>query len=147
MSMIQLQRSLDAIIGSLKASPGFDDVRFVREYGNQYIDNPISGFLAAVRVKSFGISESYLGGLATGTVSGDTGFAEVEIALYAPKNKNGSGLSKIIGDMLTAINGLDAGVMITELRAGSIEFDLNLCAVFRRLGFRMEFCAGDEDDE
>ena len=144
--MDRMRYCMDTIIDSLKASPGFENVRFVREYGNTYIENPISGFLAVVRVKGFGVSESYLGGLAPDKSKGCLSFAEAEIAVYAPKSKNGSGLSKIAGDMISVLKTVDDGSTISGLRASSIEFDQNLCAVFRRLSFKLEFYSGDESD-
>lgn len=145
--MTRIQRYMDTIINSLKASPGFEDVRFVREFGNQYIDNPISGFLAAVCVKSFGLACNYLGGLNPGKTKGNLGFAEAEIMVCAPKNKTGSGLSLIAANLAARLKHIEIDGEISGISADPIEFDQNLCAVIRRVKFRLEFFAGDECDE
>ena len=148
MSMIQIKQRLDTIINTLKARPEFENVRFVREFTAQYAETPISGFPAAVRVIGTGLTESYLGELASAQVRGDMYSAEVEIRIFAPKDQNGSGLSTLTGEMLTALKEADKEGIITELRAGAIEFDTNLSAIFRRLSFKMEFVLiGDDGDE
>lgn len=137
--MIQIKQRLDTIINTLKAMPEFENVRFVREFTAQYAETPINGFLAAVRVISTGLTESYLGEIALSPLKGDVFSAEAEIRIFAPKNQSGSGLSTLTGKMLTALKEADKEGIITELSAGAIEFDTNLSAIFRRLSFKMEF--------
>lgn len=148
MSMIQIKQRLDTIINTLKAMPEFEDVRFVREFTTQYAETPISGFLAAVRVIDTGLVESYLGEIALSPLKGDVFSAEAEIRIFAPKNQSGSGLSTLTGKMLTALKEADKEGIITELSAGTIEFDTNLSAIFRRLSFKVEFLLiGADSDE
>ena len=148
MSMIQIKQRLDTIINTLKARPEFENVRFVREFTTQYAETPISGFLASVRVISTGLSESYLGRKALSQIKGDMYSAGAEIIIFAPQSQNGSGLSTLAGEMLTALKEADSDGIITELSAGAIEFDANLSAIYRKLSFKMEFMLiGDDVDE
>ena len=146
--MIQIKQRLDTIINTLKARPEFENVRFVREFTTQYAETPINGYLAAVRIISTKLTESYLGAKASQQIKGDLYSAEAEIRIFAPQSQNGSGLSTLAGVMLTAIKEADTDGIITELSAGAIEFDTNLSAIFRKLSFKMEFMLiGDGADE
>jgi hypothetical protein len=132
------------IINKLRQIPEFEKVRFVREFTTQYAETPVSGFLAAVIVKSTELTESYLGGDSFDG-RGDLYTAEAEIRIYAPNSKNGSGLSALTGDMLAELRKIDCPGRISELKAGSVEYDQNLSAVFRRLCFKLEFFVSGED--
>lgn len=142
--MIRIKHRLDMIINKLRQIPGFEKVRFVREFTNQYAETPVSGFLAAVIVKSTELTESYLGGDALDG-RGDLYTAGAEIRIYAPNGKSGSGLSALTGDMLAELRKIDCPGRIGELKAGPIEYDQNLNAVFRRLSFKLEFFVSGED--
>ncbi len=132
------------IINKLRQIPEFERVRFVREFTNQYAETPVSGFLAAVIVKSTELTESYLGGESPDG-RGDLYTAEAEIRIYAPNGKNGSGLSALAGDMLAELRKTDFPGKISGLKAGAIEYDQNMSAVFRRLSFKLEFFVSGED--
>ncbi len=144
--MIQIKRRMDMIINALKADSRFEGVRFIREFTAGFTETPVRGFLASVCVTSTELSEGYLGGLALSGARGDMYTADAEIRIYAPAGQNGSGLSEIAGDMLKVIRESDSDNIVTELKAGSIEFDPNLSAVFRRVSLRLEFVVNGEEN-
>ena len=143
--MTQIKQKIDAVVKNLKAVPEFSKVRFVREYTDKFTETPISGFLAAVCVKSTELCETYLGGLIMPRKKGKMYRAVAEIRVYAPKNQNGSGLSELVGEMMYRLEDADEENIITGAKAGAIEFDENVSAVFRRLTFTVEFFEGGEE--
>ena len=130
--MIRINRHLDMIINSLKGCAELESICFVRGYTNQRIENPVSGFTAAVILD----------------IKGGIYCAEAEIRLYAPRNENGSGLSNLAAVLLDRLKDVKANCALSGFSAGQIEFDANLNAVFRRIGFELELPvlqeAGDE---
>ena len=70
--------------------------------------------------------------------------ADTELRVYAPAGENGAGLSGVISEMLRALELFDERRIVTKREVGSIEFDSDLGAIFRRLRFRVEFCLCEE---
>ena len=70
--------------------------------------------------------------------------AAVEIRLYSPNGGNGSGLSELAGEMLAGLKTADTAGIVSDASVSSIEFDTELNTIFRRIGFRMEFCLCEE---
>lgn len=145
--MTRIQTKLDAIIYNLNRLPECEHVRFVREYPNIDCETPVTGYLAGVGIKSTELKDSYLGRMATPSVRGGVYCAEAEIRLYAPKSQNGSGLSELVFKLQRALDLADEDNIISDIRAGSIEFDTNVSAVFRRISFKMEICLGGEEED
>ena len=135
--MIRINRHLDMIINSLKGCAELEDIRFVRGYTNQRIESPLSGFTAAVILLETKLSESYLGGDIGENIKGDIYSAGVEIRLYAPRSENGSGLSRLAAVTLDKLRNVRTECLLSGFNAGQIEFDQNLNAVFRRIGFEL----------
>ncbi len=146
--MIRINRHLDMIINSLKGCAELENICFVRGYTNQRIESPVSGFTAAVILLETKLRESYLGGDIDADIKGGIYCAEAEIRLYAPRNENGSGLSHLAAVLLDRLKDVKANCALSGFSAGQIEFDANLNAVFRRIGFELELPvlqeAGDE---
>lgn len=142
---MNVNQRLDSIVRNLKAFPEFSQVRFVRGYTDKLTETPVSGFLAVAGVKSTEPAESYLGGLIAPLRRGRLIRAEAEIRVYAPKSQNGSGLSELAGEMLYRLEDADEESIVTAARAGAIEFDTNVSAVFRRLSFNIEYVEGGEE--
>lgn len=145
--MILINQQLDMIINSLKRCPELGDIRFVRGSGNQKIETPISGFIASAVIKSAQLKEDYLGGDFSPDKKGALYSAGAEIRLYAPKNGSGSGLSELAAVLLDKLKGVDVNCMLTNLKAGQIEFDQNLGAIFRRIGFELELPVFQEAED
>ena len=139
---------LIGLINSLKGCAELEDIRFVRGYTNQRIESPVSGFTAAVIVLETKLKESYLGGDIGENIKGDIYSAGAEIRLYAPRNENGSGLSHLAAIMLDRLKDVKSDCALSGFNAGQIEFDANLNAIFRRIGFELELPVfGEECDE
>lgn len=136
---------IDSMIYRLKELPECENVRFVREYPKMDSENPIIGFLAVVEVKKVVLGSGYLGGIAPSGEKGELYSAEGEIMVYAPKNQNGNGLSQLVFKMLKTLGSADEDKFVVAAKAGSIEFDTNLSAVFRRISFKLEFCEHEEE--
>lgn len=136
--MIRINEHLDMIINSLKQCAELGDIRFVRGYGNQKIETPVSGFVATVIIRSAQLKEDYLGGDISADKKGALFSAGAEIRLYAPKSGNGNGLSELAAVLLDKLESVDVNCVLTGFKAGQIEFDQNLGAVFRRIGFELE---------
>ena len=145
--MIRINRHLDMIINSLKQCAELEKIRFVRGYSSQRVETPVSGFIAAVILKSVRLKEEYLGGDFSADEKGCLYSADAEIRLYAPKNENGSGLSELSAVLLDKLGDADLNRALTDFKAGQIEFDQNLNAVFRRIGFELELPALKEDGD
>ena len=142
--MDQINSQVNGIILGLKTIRALSGVRFVREYSAEPIETPVSGFIASVGVKSAERSSGFIGGDATSSLKGEMYSAAVEIRLYSPNGGNGSGLSELAGKMLTGLRSADTAGIISDASVSSIEFDTELNAIFRRIGFNLEFCLCEE---
>ena len=142
--MAQINSQVNGIILGLKTIRALSGVRFVREYSAEPIETPVSGFIASVGVKSAERSSGFIGGDATSSLKGEMYSAAVEIRLYSPNGGNGSGLSELAGEMLTGLRSADTAGIISDASVSSIEFDTELNAIFRRIGFNLEFCLCEE---
>ena len=142
--MTPIQEQIDTLIRGLKQQEGLSGVRFLREYGREDIETPVSGFSAVVGVLKTEQAQSFLGDLAASGVKGRMYTAEAEIRVFSPYRENGSGLSELVSEMLTGLQAADEAGIITEATASSIEFDKELNSVFRRLSFKVEFCLCEE---
>lgn len=142
--MDQINSQVNGIILGLKTIRALSGVRFVREYSAEPIETPVSGFIASVGVKSAERSSGFIGGDATSSLKGEMYSAAVEIRLYSPNGGNGSGLSELAGEMLTGLRSADTAGIISDASVSSIEFDTELNAIFRRIGFNLEFCLCEE---
>ena len=142
--MDQINSQVNGIILGLKTIRALSGVRFVREYSAEPIETPVSGFIASVGVKSEERSSGFIGGDATSSLKGEMYSAAVEIRLYSPNGGNGSGLSELAGEMLTGLRSADTAGIISDASVSSIEFDTELNAIFRRIGFNLEFCLCEE---
>ena len=142
--MTQINEQADGIVLGLKAIPALSSVRFVREYSSEPIETPVSGFLAAVGVNSAERKNGFIGGDATSALKGEMYSASIEIRLYSPNGGNGSGLSELAGEILSGLKTADTAGIVSEPSVSSIEFDTELNTIFRRIGFRLEFCLCEE---
>lgn len=145
--MNPIQEQLNSLIRRLKQAEGLEEVRFVREYAVRNIETPIGGFLAVVGLNS-AERGGFAGAYAASGIKGESYRAEGEIKLYAPVGENGGGLSELAAALLGALSEADEEKIITEAKAGSIEFDKNTNSIFRRIIFSFEFCVcGDDESE
>ena len=142
--MTPIREQTDNIIRRLKTKESLSDVRFFREYSEENIETPVSGFAAVVGITGTSRSQGFVGGLAASGVIGSMYTAEVEIRVYSPVQGNGSGLSEIVSEMLTALRAADEEKIVTAVSASSIEFDKEINSVYRRLCFTLEFCLCEE---
>ena len=138
--MTQIQPCVDRIVDRLKMNDAFCGVRFIREYGNVSIETPVRGLLAVVGITNTSRKKGYIGGYLSSSVRGETYVATAEIRVYAPADENGSGLSELVFELMTAIEAADAEKIVTSVSASSIEFDPDVNAVFRKVEFKLEFC-------
>ena len=142
--MTPIREQTDCMIRRLKTQESMQNVRFVRAFGDEHIETPIQGFLAAVSIISTSQSQDFVGEWAASGVKGCMYTAEVEIRVYSPYHENGSGLSEMVSAMMTGLKEADEEKLITAAAASSIEFDKELNSVFRKLCFTMEFCLCEE---
>ena len=142
--MTPIGEQRDCMMRRLKTSQSMHTVRFVRAFGDENIETPIQGFLAAVSIISTSQSQDFVGEWAASGVKGCMYTAEVEIRVYSPYHENGSGLSEMVSTMMTGLKEADEEKLITAAAASSIEFDKELNSVFRKLCFTMEFCLCEE---
>ena len=59
--MTPIQEQIDTLIRGLKQQEGMSGVRFLREYGREDIETPVSGFSAVVGVLKTEQAQSFLG--------------------------------------------------------------------------------------
>ena len=129
--MTPIREQTDCMIRRLKTQESMQNVRFVRAFGDENIETPIQGFLAAVSIISTSQSQDFVGEWAASGVKGCMYTAEVEIRVYSPYHENGSGLSEMVSAMMTGLKEADEEKLITAAAASSIEFDKELNSVFR----------------
>ena len=142
--MNQIENQIDQIILGLKSMESLGEVRFVREYGVNKTELPISGMLAVVSVTDMAQSKEYIGGYVSSSLKGEQYSAKVEIRVYAPATENGNGLSEIVSEMLLGLKNADSQGIIQNLNAYSIQFDADMNAIFRTICFDVEFCLCEE---
>ena len=117
--MTQIQQCVDRIVDRLKMNDAFSGVRFIREYGNVSIETPVRGLLAVVGITNTSRKKGYIGGYLSSSVRGETYVATAEIRVYAPADENGSGLSELVFELMTAIEAADAEKIVTSVSASS----------------------------
>lgn len=144
--MNRISEYLDALVCRLKQHAPLCGVRFIRAYGNEQAEHPIRGFLAVVGVTSARQSQAFVGERLTPTVNGERCRAEAEIRVYAPVGGNGAGLSACVFALMNALREEDEEGLLSDIAAGSIEFDHNGSVVFRRLSFSVDFCVCGEGE-
>lgn len=144
MNMNQIEKQLDSIIARLKLCDSLSQVRFIREYGSHNIEMPVTGFLAVVSVTDTSLSKKYIGGYMSASVKGEQYAAKAEICVYAPADENGSGLSEITCEMLSALKKADCEGIIEDSKVTSIDFDADMNAIFRTVELNIEFCLCEE---
>lgn len=137
---------LDALVCRLKRHTALDGVRFIRAYGSEQAERPIRGFMAVVGVTSARQSQAFVGERLTPSLSGERCRAEAEIRIYAPVGGNGAGLSACVFALMNALREEDEEGLLSDIAAGSIEFDNDSSVVFRRLSFSMDFCVCGEGE-
>ena len=142
--MTQIRQQIDRLIIRLKQNDALSGVRFVREYANSDIETPVRGSLAVVGIVKTSRKKGYIGGYLSSSVRGETYGATAEIRIYAPADENGSGLSELVCELMTALEAADEEKIITSVSASSIEFDPDVNAVFRKVEFELEFCLCEE---
>lgn len=142
--MNQIEKQIDRIIAGLKLNESLKSVRFVREYGSHSVELPIKGLVAVVSVTDTSQSKSYIGGYMSSSVKGEQYTANAEIRVYAPADENGSGLSEVVSEILTGLKKADGEKIIAESNASSIAFDPDMNAIYRTVGFSVEFCLCEE---
>lgn len=142
--MNQIETQIDNIIMGLKRIEGLSGVRFVKEYKNHKVENPITGFIAVVYVTDTALSKGYIGGYLSSSLKGEQFFARTEIRVYAPVDENGTGLSEIISEILTGLKKADTEKIIVDVSATSIKFDTEINSIYRTVEFNIEFCLCEE---
>lgn len=142
--MNQIEKQLDNIIIRLKSAESLESIKFLREYGNHRMENPVRSVMAVVSVKFTERSMDYIGGYLSPALKGELYTAKAEIKVYAPAHSNGSGLTEIVSALLTELRKADEENIITEMSAGSIVFDADMNAVYRAISLSLEFCLYEE---
>ncbi len=142
--MDRIKEMTDGIIRRLKTCPGLEDVRFVREYGAHDMEDPVTGWMAAVRITGTKLSRQYLGGYLTDDVRGDRYRATVELCVYAPARGSGTGLSEKVSAVLAGLKAADSDRLITDISASAIRFDQDLQAIYRTVTLGLDFCLTEE---
>ena len=132
--MERINEVCDRLIRRLKLSGEFDNVRFVRAYGNRPVELPVRGVLAAVGITD--ISYSKADSRCT---------AGVEIRLYAKEGDGGDGLSSLAAIMLAQLERADSERLITGSGVSEIGFDRDLNTLFRKVYFTVNALPGAED--
>lgn len=142
--MNQIEKQVDNIIFNLKREKTFDNIRFIREYGNHSAEMPVSGFIAVVCISETSVSKNYIGGYMDKSVKGEQYTAKVQLKLLSPNSQDGTGLSEITSQLLLGLNTADTNKIISESSASSIDFDAEINAIFRTVDFVIEFCLCEE---
>ena len=143
--MIEIGRQTDRIVRRLKRRARLAHVRFVREYAAERAEMPLSGMLAVVGITQTVREKGCIGGYLSSSERGERYSVKAEIRVYAPPGENGTGLSELLGCLREDLETADEEQVITGAAAGSIEFDPDWNAVFRRVQFDMAFCLREED--
>lgn len=144
MNMNQIEKQLDSIVARLKLCENLSQVRFIREYGSHNIEMPVSGFLAVVSVTDTALSKEYIGGYISPSLKGERYAAKAQICVYAPADENGSGLSEITSELMSALRKADSEKIIEDISASSIDFDADMNAIYRKVELCIEFCLCEE---
>ena len=142
--MTAIREQTDCIIRRLRTQQALRDVRFVREFSEEFIETPIEGYLAAVSITGTSRKQDFVGGLAATGVKGSLYAAEVEIRVYSPYCESGTSLSEIVSAMMTGLREADEEHLITACTASPIAFDNELNCIYRNLSFTLEFCLCEE---
>ena len=98
--MTQIRRLTDAIILRLKQKTQFADVRFVREYAAERVEQPVRGLLAVVGIHQTSRRKGCIGGFLSSAVRGELYVAEAEIRVYTMGENGGTGLTETVGALL-----------------------------------------------
>ena len=142
--MNRIKAEVDRIVARLKENSALSGIRFVREYSSNQLESPIDGWLAAVCITDVKLSKSYVGGYMSSSLRGEVYSAGVEIRLFAPAEKNGSGLSELAGEIISTLSEAKNELNISSVTASAIGFDPNSDAVYRTVSCKLEFCASGE---
>lgn len=142
--MTQIRRLTDAIILRLKQKTQFADVRFVREYAAERVEQPVRGLLAVVGIHQTSRRKGCIGGFLSSAVRGELYVAEAEIRVYTMGENGGTGLTETVGALLSCLYEADSEQVITEAAASPIEFDMDLSAFYRKVTFQMAYAAETE---
>ncbi len=144
--MNRISEYLDALVLRMKRRALLGGVRFIRAYSNERMEHPVRGFIAVVGVTNARQSQAFVGEHLTSSLSGERCRATAEIRVYAPAGGNGAGLSACVFELMNALREEDSEGLLSDISAGSIEFDQNSSVVYRRLSFSMDFCVCGEGE-
>lgn len=146
--MDQINAAVDRIIKRIRQNEALAGVRFVRGFNSAPAENPISGYLAAVCVTGINLNRRFVGGYMSSSVKGEVYNADTDIRLYAPACENGSGLSAVAGEIISALKEIEGEENIGGISASAIVFDPDADSIYRTVSFKTEICAesGEQND-
>ena len=132
--MTQIRKLTDAIVLRLKQTAQLADVRFVRAYASERVEQPVRGMLAVVGINQTERRRGCIGGFLSSAVRGE---------LYVGEN-GGDGLTETVGELLACLYEADSEQVITEAAASPVAFDMDLSAFYRTVTFRLAYAAETE---
>lgn len=142
--MTQIRKLTDAIVLRLKQTARLSDVRFVRAYASERVEQPVRGMLAVVGINQTERRKGCIGGFLSSVVRGALYVGEAEIRVYTMGENGGAGLTETVGELLSCLYEADSEQVITEAAASPIEFDMDLSAFYRKVTFQMAYAAETE---
>lgn len=142
--MTQIRKLTDAIVLRLKQTAQLADVRFVRAYASERVEQPIRGMLAVVGINQTERRRGCIGGFLSSAVRGELYAGEAEIRVYTMGENGGDGLTETVGELLACLYEADSEQVITEAAASPVAFDMDLSAFYRTVTFRLAYAAETE---
>lgn len=142
--MTQIRKLTDAIVLRLKQTAQLADVRFVRAYASERVEQPVRGMLAVVGINQTERRRGCIGGFLSSAVRGELYAGEAEIRVYTMGENGGNGLTETVGELLACLYEADSEQVITEAAASPVAFDMDLSAFYRTVTFRMAYAAETE---
>ena len=142
--MTQIRKLTDAIVLRLKQTAQLADVRFVRAYASERVEQPVRGMLAVVGINQTERRRGCIGVFLSSAVRGELYAGEAEIRVYTMGENGGNGLTETVGELLACLYEADSEQVITEAAASPVAFDMDLSAFYRTVTFRLAYAAETE---
>lgn len=129
--MREIEQIADGLIVKAKQSGGLEDVRFVKAYGADALETPVSGYLAVVAIDSMSRTNSFLGNRVYNGLNGEKFTAQIKIRIYAPDYQNGQELTSVSGILCENIKNADEEKIVSGVKFSPVGFDENINAMYR----------------
>ncbi len=137
--MREISEIVDNLITKTHSEISNTDVRFIKEYRDDMLETPLTGYLAVVSIESMSRVNSFLGNKVYNGLNGEKFTADVSVKIYAPDYQNGQGLTGVTADLCDSLKIADEEKIIEEIKIEPIGFDSNVNAMFRVCKMRLSF--------